>query len=136
MQTMAMNGSSIDFVNVWTFGTPRTLINQFLDAYNSGVSVAWEITTAGGYVYNYSGTWRYSNNFNRTSSELLSGGSDFSYDDGLWGANNGTVDGNGNGNIVWGHGNYDSSDSSTCYTVYMNGSSNSASGLVNMMYYR
>ena len=111
------------------------MINQFLDAYNSGVSVAWEITTAGGSVYNYSATWRYSNNFNRTRSELLSGGSNFSNDDGLWGANNGTVDGNGGGNIVWGHGNYDSSDGS-CGTVYMNGSSNSSSGLVNMMYYR
>ena len=37
MQTMAMDGTNIDFVNVWTFGTPRTLINQFLDAANSGV---------------------------------------------------------------------------------------------------
>ena len=137
MQTMAVDGVNVDFHTVWTFDTTRTLINQFLDAFNGGVNVDWEVTDSNGSTYSFSGQWWYSDGLYQDDSSIRAGGSYFSSDDGLWGANNGEVNGNG-GNYLysgWGHGNDNSSDSA-CSTVHMGGSSTSSSSLVNMMYYR
>ena len=137
MQTMATDGATVDFVTVWTFDTERTLINQFLDASNGGVNVDWEVT-ASNTTYNYSGSWWYSDGLQKDDATLRAGGTNFSDDDGLWGANNGMVNGNSGSYLQgsgWGHGN-DNSGDDECSNVYMNGSSMSANNLVNMMYYR
>jgi hypothetical protein len=137
MQTMATDGATVDFVTVWTFDTERTLINQFLDASEGGVNVDWEVTDSNT-TYNYSGSWWYSDGLRKDDATLRAGGTNFSDDDGLWGANNGMVNGN-SGNYLegsgWGHGN-DNGGDSQCSNVYMNGSSMTANNLVNMMYYR
>jgi hypothetical protein len=71
-------------------------------------------------------------------SRFAGSGTSFSYDDGLWGAGTGVVDGNGAGAgrpaDFWGHGNSQSSDTA-CAIVYLGSSSGSTqSALINRMY--
>ena len=66
----------------------------------------------------YDGDWWFSSNANFNEADLLAGGQHFSADNGLWGANDGIVDGNGLGNILWGQGVYDSTDANDCSNIY------------------
>ena len=70
-----------------------------------------------------------------------SSSSNFSDDDGIWGAAGGALDGNSPGPHLyshsdsWGHENPDSGDSQ-CATYWVNGNQNSSSSIRNYMFYR
>lgn len=139
LQDFRSGGSSTTFTAVWSFSSTKTLEDRFNFAVSSGESVSWVVSYSGS-IYTLSGTWRFSNNAG-TSSKWGSSGSNFSNDDGIWGAGSGTLDGNnpgpslGSGNQGWGHQNYDASDSS-CASYYLNGSSQSSSSIKNLMFLR
>ncbi len=98
------------------------------------------MTDASGNTYALSGNWRYSNQAN-TSSRWSGSGSNFSDDDGIWGAATGTLDGDSPGPYLnevsdgWGHENPNGGDSQCSY-YYMNGSQSSSSSIRNYMFYR
>ena len=107
---------------------------------SSGINVSWTVTDASGTEYALSGNWQYSNSAN-TSSRWSGSGSNFSNDDGIWGAASGNLNGNSSGpqlqNVSdgWGHENPNSGDSQ-CSDYYMNGTQSSSSSIRNYMFYR
>ena len=89
--------------------------------------------------YLYSGTWVFSNNA-QTSNKWNTSGSGFSADDGIWGAQNGRLDGNSPGPYLnssgWGHQNANSGDG-VCSNYYYNGTSSTIKNQKNYpMYFR
>jgi hypothetical protein len=104
---------------------------------SSGEPVSW-VVTKGGTTYNYSGTWWFSNNAQLASYGFGSRGySVFSYDDGIWGAANGKLEGNSGGSLRsrgWGVENYNSGDYE-CGIFYENGVANTGdSRMITEMY--
>ena len=140
LQVFQADGSTTDFTIVYTFGDgPATLSDRIDLAVASGVSVSWAVNHQGT-SYSLRGTWRYSNGAN-SSDRWSTSGSNFSNDDGSWGAAGGVVDGNSPGPNLrehtdsWGHENPNSGDSE-CQQYLVNGSQNSSSSIRNYMFYR
>ena len=76
-----------------------------------------------GSTYSYTEIWRWSDN---AGSFKSGSGSNFSNDDGIWGAANGTLNGDSpgpslSGSSGFGQQNYHSSDSSQCQTYFILG---------------
>ena len=140
LQIFKADGSTTDFTIRYDFtGGSSTLADRFDNAVSSGEGVDWVVKSQG-VTYTLSGTWRYSNGAD-TSSKWSGSGSNFSNDDGTWGAAGGTLDGNSPGPQLqnhgdsWGHENPNSGDSQ-CATYYMDGSQYSSNSLVNYMFFR
>jgi len=140
LQIFQADGSITDFTILYTFSDgPATLSDRFNSAVASGVGVTWTVNHVGS-TYSLSGTWRYSNGAG-TSDRWSSSGSNFSNDDGSWGAASGVVDGNSPGPQLrehsdsWGHENPNSGDSE-CQQYFVNGSQNSSGSIRNYMFYR
>ena len=98
----------------WNFTSgAKTLAQRFVDAVAVGEAVNWTVTSPSSGVQNYSGVWRFSDSAGITAATFLGSGSNFSADDGIWGAGNGVLNANGTsspGNIAWGFGNIDGND--------------------------
>ena len=141
LQILKANGSTTTYSIIYGFtsGT-KSLSDRFNYAVASWESVNWTVNH-GSASHSLSGRWRYSNNAG-VSGKWTSSGSNFSNDDGIWGAASGDLDGDSPGPYLsnhsdaWGHQNQNSSDSSWCPTYYTNGSSSSNSSLKNYMFYR
>jgi len=129
MQDFRADGVNTDFTLIYDFGNTDTVENRFL----SQQSVTWIINEG---AESYSGNWWYTNNLG-SSPWSRGSGSDFSNDDGQWGAgyNGYNVDGNGGNSVVWGHGNQNSGDSQ-CSGYRIDGSSSSSSNIISLMYFR
>lgn len=134
-QEVALDGTNIDFTIIWRFSSVKTVAQRFEDAVTSGEPVTW-IVEDGGVTTTIIGTWWFSDGAGITAARFDSSGSDFSDDDGFWGA--GSVvqaDGDGcdDGNLGWGVGNCDGGDSSQ--ELYRNGiESGAPSTIKNFMY--
>ena len=139
LQVFQADGSTTDFTIVYAFTDGiATLSDRFDSAVSSGEGVSWGVSYQGS-TYSLSGTWWFSNGAD-TSSKWSGSGSNFSNDDGCWGAANGTLDGNGSAYInsysdSWGHENPNSGDSQ-CQTYFVDGSQQSSGSIRNYMYYR
>ena len=137
LQDFRANGSITTFDIIYSFTNSKSVSQRFSTAESSGESVNWIVYFSTS-SYLYSGTWWYSNNAG-TSSKWNTSGSDFSNDDGIWGAQNGKLDGDSPGPYLstggWGHQNSNGSDSG-CSTYYFNGTSSSSSNIQNLMYFR
>jgi len=126
-------GGVTKFEILYDFGTAKTLQDRMNNAYTNGESVNWTVSY-NGTDYNYGPyLWYYSDGAS-LSSKWSGSGTRFSNDDGVWGANNGNIDGNGGPYERWGQGNHNSSDSSWCGRYSTNGSSTSSSSIKNFMY--
>ena len=136
LQDFRANGSTSTFKIIYTFGSGTKQYDSFDPAVASGESVNWTVFYSSA-TYSYSGLWRYSNAAS-TSSKWNSSGSGFSNDDGAWGAQNGTIDGDSPGPYLgtsgWGHQNANGGDSG-CATYYFSGAVPLAT-LKNLMYFR
>lgn len=128
----------------WQFSTTKSVAQRFQDAVSSGEAVTWTVTSpsiVGSQVL--SGTWRFSDSAGNLLTKFGGSGSNFSGDDGIWGAGTGLIDGDFNANInnwTWGYGNYDGVDTFTSNitngTLRINGVTQSSlpSGFKNFMY--
>ena len=137
LQDFRANGSSTTFEIVYNFSDSKSLSQRFANAESAGESVTW-IVYYNLSSYLYTGLWRFSNN-SQTSNKWNTSGSGFSADDGIWGAQNGTIDGNTPGpylnNTGWGHQNNNAGDGN-CATYFYNGIVTSSSSIKNLMYFR
>ena len=137
MQDFKANGSTTTFRIFWNFSDTKTIQNRWNNAVSSGETVTWQVLYSGS-TYNYSGGWRWSDN---AGSFKTGSGTNFSNDDGIWGAANRTLNGDSpgpslSGSSGFGYQNYHSSDSSQCSTYWVNGSTSSSSSIKNAMYLR
>jgi hypothetical protein len=128
LQIVTSDGITELFRVYWTFNAPRTLAEHFVTAVAQGVAVSYRVVTAAGAEYAYAGTWRFSDGSGIQAStfETMYINNAFSADDGVWGAGNGVLNGNGNSFAYsaakfWGVGTWDSGDSTDCYKIFMNG---------------
>jgi hypothetical protein len=128
LQIVTSDGITELFRVYWTFSTPRTLAEHFVTAVAQGVAVSYRVVTAAGAEYAYAGTWRFSDGSGIQAStfETMYINNAFSADDGVWGAGNGVLNGNGNSFAYsaakfWGVGTWDSGDSTDCYKIFMDG---------------
>ena len=137
LQDFRANGVSTTFDIIYGFTNSKTVSQRFNDSVSSGENVDW-IVYYNNSTYTYSGNWMFSSTAN-TASKWNTSGSGFSNDDGIWGAQNGSLNGNSPGpylgNSGWGHQNRDGSDS-ICGTYYYNGTSTTSSSIKNLMFFR
>jgi|GEM_PF-6547542 len=137
LQDFRANGVNTTFDIIYNFTDTKTVSQRFDNAVSSGESVNW-IVYYGFSSFLYSGTWRYSNAAG-TSGKWNSSGSNFSNDDGIWGAQSGQLDGDSPGpylgNSGWGHQNNNSGDGN-CSTYFYNGTNTVSSNIKNLMYFR
>jgi len=113
--------SSQDVMNItWNFDSAKTVQERFIDAARRGESVQWVIEYQG-QTTSKVGTWWFSDNSDVASAFTGGSGTDFSSDDGAWGAASGSVNGDASRpSGFWGHGNFNSADS-TCADIYAEG---------------
>ena len=106
------DGSQTLYTIEWKFSSTKTLEQRFIDAVTAGEAVTWTVTSNSHGVQTYTGDWYFSNEATNFATGFGTSGSDFSYDDGVWGAANGTVDAGdgGSSTIEWGHANFNGSD--------------------------
>jgi len=111
VQVVTTDGSNVLFTIDWQFVSSKTLQQRFIDAVGSGEPVDWSVD-AGSTPVAFSGVWRFSGVAGDMAARFAGSGSSFSDDDGIWGANNNVIDGNGGvaNAAVWGHGNWQSVD--------------------------
>ena len=137
LQDFRSNGVNTTFDIIYNFTNTKTVSQRIDNAVSNGESVNW-IVYYGFSSFLYSGTWRYSNAAG-TSGKWNSSGSNFSNDDGIWGAQNGQLDGDSPGPYLgasgWGHQNNNGGDGN-CSTYFYNGTSTSSSNIKNLMYFR
>ena len=137
LQDFRATGSSTTFTILWNFNGTKSVSQRLNDAVSSGESVSWSVVYSGS-IYSYNGTWRYSNAAG-ISSKWNSSGTNFSNDDGIWGAQNGTLDGDSPGpylsNGGWGHQNNNAGDGN-CQTYYYSGTNSTSGSIRNLMYFR
>ena len=138
LQDFRPGGNTTLFSIVYTFGSgTKTVRQRFNDAVGGGENVNWTVSYFG-QTYSYTGSWWYSNSAG-VSSKWNSSGSNFSNDDGIWGAQNGKLDGDSPGPYLgtggWGHQNRNAGDN-VCSTYYFSGTSVSSNNIVNLMYFR
>ena len=137
MQDFKANGSTTTFRIYWSFYDTKTIEDRWNNAVSNGEDIDWDVIYSGS-TYTFTGNWRWSDN---AGSFKSGSGSNFSNDDGIWGAANGTLNGDSPGPSLrnstgFGHQNYHSSDSAQCSTYFINGSSNTSSSIRNIMYLR
>ncbi len=131
-QVLTVNGVT-QFEILYDFANAKTLKDRMNNAYTNGETVNWTVSY-NGTNYNYGPhLWYYSDGAS-LSSKWAGSGTQFSSDDGSWGANNGNVDGNGGPYEIWGQGNHNSGDSSWCGTYVTNGATTTSSQIKNFMY--
>lgn len=113
-QVATSDGSTELFKIEWQFASSKTLKQRFIDSVAVGEPVTWTVTSAAFGTQTYTGTWQFSNNAGDMAAKFAGSGSNFSDDDGVWGAGSGLLNANGNGLTTWqwGHANNNSSDSS------------------------
>lgn len=117
----------------YNFTTTKTLQERFNSATTSGEDVNWVVEHSGN-TYNYGPhKWWYSDGA-AVSGKWNGSGSNWSNDDGVWGAAPNDVDGNGGPYQRWGHGNRNSSDGATCDDYYTNGTLTSSNAIRSYMY--
>ncbi|MEC5126878.1 autotransporter-associated beta strand repeat-containing protein [Verrucomicrobiales bacterium BCK34] len=123
---VASAGGGELFTIEWQFADIKTVEQRMVNAVNVGEAVTWTVTSAAHGTQVYSGTWRFSTGAGNLATRFAGSGGNFSWDDGVWGAGNGLVNADlgtspsgVEGNIQWGHGNFDSSDGSD--KLYQNG---------------
>lgn len=141
-QEVYLDGLNLAYSIEWNFNNNLSMQDRFTEAVTIGSSVNWVIN-AGIDQYTIDGIWRWSDSSRQDSFDWTSTGSNFSADDGIWGAGN-YVDGDNNSSIntvAWGVGNYDGGDflSSSAFSgsVWNNGLTADSSiytNLRNVMY--
>ena len=141
-QEVYLDGQTLAYSIEWGFSNSLSMKDRFSEAVATGTSVNLLIKS-GANEYNISGTWRWSNSSGQDTFDWTTSGSNFSNDDGIWGAGT-VVDGQFNSNIntvMWGVGNYDGNDSLSSSTfsgtVWNNGLTADSSvytNLKNVMY--
>jgi hypothetical protein len=131
-QEVYLNGqdSALSFSIDWVFSGAQTMKDRFSEAARSGVGVSW-LVKSGSQQYTIDGTWRFSHSSGLASFNWDNSGTEFSDDDGIWGAGS-VVDGNGSVNpIRWGVGNHNGSDGNG---AWVNGAGGTYSAQRNIMY--
>ena len=119
----------------YNFTTTKTLRDRMSDAVNGGETVNW-VVQQGANTFNYGPfLWYYSDGANITSgsAKWTGSGTNWSNDDGSWGAAPNNIDGNGGPYETWGHGNHNGGDSQ-CRNYYTNGASNTSNTIKSFMY--
>ena len=137
MQDMRSDGLNTDFTIVWNFlDGASNLENRFINAYRSGTVVQWTVHFNNS-EYGYTGSWWFSDSaFTGWNNPWSQGsGNSFSQDDGIWGAANGTVNGNTNALPIWGQAISNSNDND-CDQVYLNGTAYQSNQILNLLYFR
>ncbi len=140
LQVFQGDGATTDFTIRYAFDSgEKTLADRFIDAGNSGESVTWTVDASQlSNTISITGSWWYSNRSN-TDSVWATSGTEFSNDDGSWGAASGTVDGDDypleDYSDAWGHEN-PNSDDSNCETYWMDGTNYASTSLRSMMFFR
>ena len=144
LQDVRSDGEHTDYTIIWNFLDGSDFMeNRFLYAYGYGVGVQWDVNFNGSH-YSYVGGWRFSNSafYSWTQHPWQQGeGSNFSNDDGIWGAADGAVNGNAEIPPVWGQGVVGASDVASdnqndCSGVYFDGDVYQSSSTVNLLYFR
>lgn len=131
-QIFTIGGTEIYRIT-YNFTTTKTLQERFDSATTSGEDVNWVVEYSGN-TYNYGPhKWWYSDGAFVTG-KWNSSGTNWSNDDGVWGAAPNDIDGNGGPYQTWGHGNRNSSDTATCDDYYTNGTAASSGNIKNYMY--
>lgn len=127
-----------DFTTLWSFfAGVDTIENRFVDAVNNGIGVQWTVDF-NGLGYGYTGDWEFSDSAldsQRGTPWQQGSGNSFSDDDGIWGAANGSVNGNTDTPPVWGQGVINAGDGD-CSDVYINGTAYQSNQVKNLMYFR
>lgn len=141
LQDFRGDGTNTTYTIKWNFNDSKTLKNRFDSAVSSWETVSWHVKHNGN-SYSYTNKeWRFSDSAN-TSIKWSSSGTNFSSDDGIWGAANSNLNGDSPGPYLseaagaWGHENSHSSDAADCDEYYINGTKYTSSNIVNYMYYR
>jgi hypothetical protein len=122
----------------WDFAAGKTLAQRFQDAVTRGETVYWTVSH-GGSSRVLTGTWWFSSQAGGMLDRFESAGSNFSSDDGLWGASTSSSTSTVNGNVgvpasFWGHGNA-ALDDTLCARMYLGSTAyNVHTALVNRMY--
>ena len=127
-----------DFTIEWVFSDVKTIADRFQNAVDVGESVTWTVNdpgTVGTTIIN--GTWRFSNTAGNLAGQFLGSGTEFSEDDGIFGAGS-NVDGTffpSPCGTQWGYGNCNGSDETA--DLIRNGvATNSENDVRNHMYIR
>ena len=119
----------------WDFGTTRTLKDHLLAAIPSGTNVSFTVDDrVNNVTQSYSADWQFSNSAGVP--DVNGSGTNFSSDDGIWGAGAGVLQGNCGGcnaAMEYGIANCDSGDS-TCNRVWVNGTYTSQSDVRSYIY--
>lgn len=133
----AFNASNTLLYSItWQFADTKTMQDRFVNAVNVGESVTWTVTApsiVGSQVI--VGTWRFSSTAGAIGTRFSGSGANFSADDGAWGAGT-NVNGATGASLTttaWGHGAWNTNDSSD--TLRLNNvSSAPAAGFRNLMF--
>ena len=109
-------GNNLVYSIDWQFSSAKTVAQRFQDAVTVGEAVNWTVTSPSNGVQTYAGTWYFSTGAGNMTTRFAGSGSNFSNDDGLWGAGTGILNGDGGTGpqgsaMAWGIGNFDFSDS-------------------------
>ena len=138
LQDFRANGATTTLKSFTTLPISKSISQRFASAEIGNETVNW-IVYYNSSSYLYSGTWVYSNNAQTSNKWNTSPGSGSSADDGIWGAQNGRLDGDSPGPYLnssgWGHQNSNSGDG-VCSNYYYNGTSSTSSNIKNYMYFR
>lgn len=119
MDSQGFNGSTLLYEITWNFADEKTVAQRFDNAVAVGEAVTWTVTAPsiiGSQVF--SGVWRWSNEANGGSNyatRFAGTDTNFSTDDGVWGAGNGVIDAGSGGDsslVAWGIGNFNTNDGS------------------------
>eukprot|EP00598_Pedospumella_elongata_P004182 CAMPEP_0184973302 /NCGR_PEP_ID=MMETSP1098-20130426/5147_1 /TAXON_ID=89044 /ORGANISM="Spumella elongata, Strain CCAP 955/1" /LENGTH=581 /DNA_ID=CAMNT_0027495749 /DNA_START=82 /DNA_END=1824 /DNA_ORIENTATION=- len=141
VQVVTTDGKNELFRIYWSFETPRTLADHFINAVASGEKVSYRVVRkSDGAEFTFNGVWWFSNGAGDLATKFATPTVQygFSLDDGVWGAGKDAINGNGAlyaSVVFWGVGNWDSADVQNCYYIHTQGSRASYPNTKTYMYF-